>query len=126
MTEGVDEFVELIINAESVKTFVAINVSFTPESAEGSYTFLSLPMLIHYIKSTAGSDFEATPRLNALAPGQRDDTVKVIIIDDTTPEETEIFTVILSTGGMTTPVMATVTILDNDSTVPNYKQSVAT
>ena len=69
------------------------------------------------IKSTAGSDFEATPKLKALAPGQRDDTVKVIIIDDSTPEETEIFTAILSTGGMTTPAMATVTILDNDSMI---------
>ena len=35
MTEGVDEFVELIIKAENVKYFVAINVSLTSESAKG-------------------------------------------------------------------------------------------
>ena len=35
VTEGVDEFVELIIKAENVKYFVAINVSLTSESAKG-------------------------------------------------------------------------------------------
>ena len=41
MTEGVDEFVELIIKAENVKIFVDINVSLTSESAKSvTYSFL--------------------------------------------------------------------------------------
>ena len=40
MTEGVDKFVKLIIKADNVKTFVAINVSLTSESAEGTHSFL--------------------------------------------------------------------------------------
>ena len=40
VTEGVDEFVELIIKAENVKTFVAIHMSFTSESAKGTHSFL--------------------------------------------------------------------------------------
>ena len=43
--------------------------------------------------------------------------MRVLIIDDSTAEETEIFTAILSTGDMDTPAVATVTILDNDSEV---------
>ena len=35
VTEGVDEFIELIIIAEKVKQIVAINVSFVPDTAEG-------------------------------------------------------------------------------------------
>ena len=64
---------------------------------------------------TAGSDFDATPQVEALAPGQREERVRVLIIDDSTAEETEIFTAILSTGDMDTPAVATVTILDKDS-----------
>ena len=56
----------------------------------------------------------ATTTEVAFSPGQREDTIKVIIIDDSTAEETETFTAILSTGDMDTPAMATVTILDND------------
>ena len=53
--------------------------------------------------------------MEALSPGQREERVRVLIIDDSTAEETEIFTAILSTGDMDTPAVATVTILDNDS-----------
>ena len=35
VTEGVDEFIELIIIAEKVKQIVAINVSFVSDTAEG-------------------------------------------------------------------------------------------
>ena len=55
--------------------------------------------------------------MEALAPGQREERVRVLIIDDSTAEETEIFTAILSTGDMDTPAVATVIILDNDSEV---------
>jgi hypothetical protein len=96
VTEGEDEFVELIVKAENVKIFLALNVSFIQDSAE------------------AGSDFDSTPRVEALAPGQREERVRVLIIDDSTAEETETFTAILSTGDMDTPAVATVTILDND------------
>ena len=115
VTEGVDEFVELIMKAENIKRFVAINVSFTPQSAQGKiFHCKMLIVVIVIIKSIAGSDFVATPKVEALAPGQTEDTIKVIIIDDSTEEETEIFTAILSTGDMETPATATVTILDND------------
>ena len=115
MTEGVDEFVELIMKAENIKRFVAINVSFTPQSAQGKIFHCKMLMaVIVIIKSIAGSDFVATPKVEALAPGQTEDTIKVNIIDDSTEEETEIFTAILTTGDMDTPATATVTILDND------------
>ena len=64
--------------------------------------------------STAGSDYVATTMVEALAPGQREERVRVLITDDSTAEETEIFTAILTTGDMDSPAMATVTILDND------------
>lgn len=35
VTEGVNEFIELIIVAEKVKQIVAINISFVPDTAEG-------------------------------------------------------------------------------------------
>ena len=64
--------------------------------------------------STAGTDFKNTTKVVALAPGQREERVRVLIIDDFTAEETEIFTAILSTGDIELDV-ATVTILDNDN-----------
>ena len=36
MTEGDDEFVELIVKAENVEIFLALNVSLNQDSAEGS------------------------------------------------------------------------------------------
>lgn len=53
--------------------------------------------------------------MEALAPGQREERVRVLVIDDSTAEETEIFTVLLSAGVIDSPAMATVTVLDNDS-----------
>ena len=41
--------------------------------------------------------------------------MRVLIVDDSTAEETEIFTVLLSTGDTDSPAVATVTILDNDA-----------
>ena len=53
--------------------------------------------------------------MEALAPGQREERVRVLIVDDSTAEETEIFTVLLSTGDTDSPAVATVTIFDNDA-----------
>ena len=36
VTEGDDEFVELIVKAENVEIFLALNVSLNQDSAEGS------------------------------------------------------------------------------------------
>ena len=66
------------------------------------------------LMSTAGSDYVSTTMVEALAPGQREERVRVLIIDDSTAEETEVFTAILTAGDMETPAMATVTILDDD------------
>ena len=65
--------------------------------------------------STVGSDFLSTPQVVALTPGQREKRVRVPIIDDSTVEDTEMFTAILSMGDTSSPVIATVSILDNDS-----------
>ena len=72
-----------------------------------NYSLASIP--------TAGADFDATPQVEALAPGQREERVRVLIVDDSTAEETEIFTALLSTGDTDSPAVATVTILDNDA-----------
>ena len=72
-----------------------------------NYSLASIP--------TAGADFDATPKVVTLAPGQREERVRVLIVDDSTAEETEIFTVLLSTRHTDSPAVATVTILDNDA-----------
>ena len=61
--------------------------------------------------------------MEALAPGQTEDRVRVPIIDDSTAEDTETFTAILSIGDTDSPAMATITILDNDSESFQLSQS---
>ena len=70
--------------------------------------------LYNHALFTAGTDFKNTTKVVALAPGQREERVRVLIIDDSTAEETETFTAILTTGDVELDV-ATVTILDDDS-----------
>ena len=45
---------------------------------------------------TGGTDFVSTPKVIAFAPGEREDRVRVPIIDDSIAEETETFTAKLS------------------------------
>ena len=72
-----------------------------------NYSLASIP--------TAEADFDAAPKVVTLAPGQREERVRVLIVDDSTAEETEIFIALLSTGDTESPAVATVTILDNDT-----------
>ena len=37
VTEGTDEYVEIVIQSKTVKEVFAVNVSFVADSAEGSY-----------------------------------------------------------------------------------------
>ena len=70
-----------------------------------------------YFLFTDGSDFLASSKVVALAPGETEDRVKVPIIDDSIAEETETFTATLSTGDvdLDSNDIATVTILDDDN-----------
>ena len=65
---------------------------------------------------TAEYDFIASNTLISLAPGEKEDRVKVPIIDDTIEENREIFTPELSIleVNVNVPSTATVTIIDND------------
>ena len=72
---------------------------------------------ICYILVTDGSDFVASSKVVALAPGETEDRVRVPIIDDSIAEDTETFTATLSTGDvdLDSNHIATVTILDDDN-----------
>ena len=110
---------ELIIKAENVMKSIIVDITLQSQTAQGMSIEQKVSLLCSYFIEhflfTAGSDFLATTHMIVLSPGQREETVRVLIIDDSTAEETEVFTAILTTGDMDTPAMATVTILDNDS-----------
>ena len=66
---------------------------------------------------TGGTDFVSTPKVIAFAPGEREDRVRVPIIDDSIAEETETFTAKLSMGDDNTEDYNTaiVFLLDDDN-----------
>jgi len=74
--------------------------------------------------ATAGSDYTATSGTLTFNPGVTSQTISVPIINDTTVEGNETFTVTLSgpTGGATSgiPSSATVTIIDDDPAPAAY------
>ena len=66
---------------------------------------------------TGGTDFVSTPKVIAFASGEREDRVRVPIIDDSIAEETETFTAKLSMGDDNTEDYNTaiVFLLDDDN-----------
>ena len=69
--------------------------------------------------ATAGDDFTATSRTLTFAPGEASKTVRVPTVEDTTQEQTETFTVTLSSpsGATIEDGSATGTITDDDGPV---------